>query len=52
MNNNINCPYCNINISLNTLNKHLCSKHLDKYNEQVNLIKSLFFDYNFSKQTI
>lgn len=48
----INCPYCNQLLIQEALNRHLCAKHLDKYNEQINLIKSLFFDYNFSESTL
>lgn len=48
----INCPYCNKQITQKSFNHHLCSKHFDKYNEQIQLIKQLFYDYNFSKYTL
>ena len=53
MANNIKeCKYCLEKISLLNFNKHLQTNHIDEYNEQVQLVKQLFFDDNFSEKTI
>lgn len=46
------CPYCEQDINSFGFSKHLRNYHTDKFNEQIELAKKLFFDDNFSETTI
>lgn len=46
------CKYCNKEVGKTGFNQHLKAYHSEEYNQQVQLIKQLFFDDNFSEITI
>ena len=46
------CPFCNRIYGLSTFNQHLKCIHPEEYKQQVELVKQLFNDYNFSANTI
>lgn len=48
------CPYCEDEreVGIYNFNQHLLRYHTDEYDKQVELVKKLFNDYNFSEKTL
>lgn len=46
------CKYCDKVVRKDKFIRHLKSEHRNEYKEQVQLIKELFFDYNFGENTL
>lgn len=50
--NKMKCKYCNKEFIPEKLNWHLKNDHINIYKEQIELIKKLFYDVNFSEMTL
>ena len=48
----IKCPQCHKSIDQSHINQHFAVHHPEFYQRQVNLVKQLFYDYNFSEYNI